>query len=427
MTDRYPRTLVLANNSFSRSNSNGRTLGNLFKGWPKDSLAQFAIMCIDPDFEVCDNYYQVSDIDVIHSVLKGEKAVTGTSVKAGATEASQRYTAGGGGRTAFKTLARNFLWNLGRWRGQRFAEWIDAFDPEVIVLQSGDATFMHRLAQRLTRERNIPLVIYNTEGYVFFDHNYMRHHWSDGVAFPWFKRQYRRAFRRSMAMAAHSVYLNDKLLADHEAYMPHAGSVIYNSSSLEFRPKAAVNVPPKISYLGNLGIRRPEALAEVAAVLQSVSPEYHIDVYGNAGEAAREILDAAPGIEYHGAVPYDEVVSTIYASDIILHVEKNDPVLCRELRYAFSTKIADSVCSGTDFVIYAPDNLACSQYARTTGAAWQASTTEALREVFEKILSNSPERTGVLDKARRAAAENHHLQHNAAVMKAILNEVVTKS
>ena len=203
--------------------------------------------------------------------------------------------------------------------------------------------------------------------------------------------------------------------------------MIYNSSSLEFRPKAAVNVPPKISYLGNLGIRRPEALAEVAAVLQSVSSEYHIDVYGNAGEAAREILDAAPGIEYHGAVPYDEVVSTIYASDIILHVEKNDPVLCRELRYAFSTKIADSVCSGTDFVIYAPDNLACSQYARTTGAAWQASTTEALREVFEKILSNSPERTGVLDKARRAAAENHHLQHNAAVMKAILNEVVTKS
>lgn len=425
MTDCYPRTLVLANNSFSRSNSNGRTLGNLFRGWPTDRLAQFAIMCIDPDFDVCDNYYQVSDVDVIHSVLKGENAVTGTTVKAGTPESSQRYK-GGGGRTAFKTLARNFLWNLGRWRGRRFAQWVDAFNPEVIVLQSGDAAFMHRLAQRLARQRNIPLVIYNTEGYVFFDHNYMRHHWSDFVAFPWFKRQYRRAFRRSLAMAANSVYLNDKLLADHEAFMPHPGSVIYNSSSLEFWQKAAVNVPPRISYLGNLGIRRPEALAEAAAVLLSMSVDYHIDVYGNANDAAKAVLEAAPGIEYHGAVPYDEVVSTIYASDIILHVEKNDPVLCRELRYAFSTKIADSVCSGTDFVIYAPDNLACSQYARATGAAWQASTPGALREVFEKILSNSPERAAVLANAKQVAAANHNLQRNAAMMQDILVMAIKK-
>lgn len=426
MTDCYPRTLVLANNSFSRSNSNGRTLGNLFKGWSKDRLAQFAIMCIDPDFEVCDNYYQVSDVDVIHSVLKGEDAVTGTAVEAGTPETSQRYKGGAGGRTAFKTLARNFLWNLGRWRGRRFAQWVDAFNPEVIVLQSGDAAFMHSLAQRLARQRNIPLVIYNTEGYVFFDHNYMRHHWSDFVAFPWFKRQYRRAFRRSLTMAAHSVYLNDKLLADHEAFMPHPASVIYNSSALEFRPKAEVNIAPRISYLGNLGIRRPEALAEAAAVLQTISPEYHIDVYGNANDTAKSVLEAAPGIEYHGTVPYDEVVSTIYASDIILHVEKNDPVLCRELRYAFSTKIADSVCSGTDFVIYAPDNLACSQYAITTGAAWQASTPSALRAVFEKILSNSPERTAVLDKARRVAATNHNLQRNAEAMRDILLKATKK-
>lgn len=426
MTVCYPRTLVLANNSFSRSNSNGRTLGNLFRGWPTDRLAQFAIMCIDTDFDVCDNYYQVSDVNVIHSVLKGENAVTGTTVNADTPEASQRYNGGGGGRTAFKTLARNFLWNLGRWRGRRFNEWVDVFNPEVIVLQSGDAAFMHRLAQRLARQRNIPLVIYNTEGYVFFDHNYMRHHWSDFVAFPWFKRQYRRAFRRSLAMAAHSVYLNDKLLADHEAYMPHSASVIYNSSALEFRSKAAVNLPPRISYLGNLGIRRPEALAEAAAVLQSMSPDYHIDVYGNASDTAKAVLEAAPGIEYHGIVPYDEVVSTIYASDIILHVEKNDPVLCRELRYAFSTKIADSVCSGTDFVIYAPANLACSQYARTTGAAWQASTPASLRAVFEKILYNSPERAAVLAKAKQTAADNHNLQHNAEMMHDILVKAITK-
>lgn len=57
----YPRLLVLSNNSLSKSNSNGRTLGSLLQGWPKERLAQFAIMCIDPDFDVCENYYQVRD------------------------------------------------------------------------------------------------------------------------------------------------------------------------------------------------------------------------------------------------------------------------------------------------------------------------------------------------------------------------------
>lgn len=425
MTDHYPRTLVLSNNSFSRSNSNGRTLGNLFHGWPKERLAQFAIMCIDPDFDLCDNYYQVSDADVIHSVLKGEKAVTGTSIMANATEASQRYT-GKGGRTAFKILARNFLWNLGRWSGRRFDEWVDAFNPEVVVLQSGDAAFMHRLAQRLARERHIPLVIYNTEGYVFFDHNYMNHHWTDFAAFPLFKSQYRRVFRRSMSLAAHSIYLNDKLLADYSAYMPHQGSVIYNSSSLKFQSKTILSNPPRISYLGNLGIRRPEALAEVAAVAQSISPDWYVDVYGNASEVAKSVLLNTPGIRFHGPIPYEAVVETIYASDIILHVEKNDPVLCRELRYAFSTKIADSVCSGTDFVIYAPDNLACSQYAKSTGAAWHASTPEALRKVFETIIENGEDRAAILAKAKEVAASNHNLERNAAMMREILVKTLVK-
>ena len=52
----YPRLLVLSNNSFSKSNSNGRTLGSLLQGWPKDKIAQFCISTDGPDFEVCDNY-----------------------------------------------------------------------------------------------------------------------------------------------------------------------------------------------------------------------------------------------------------------------------------------------------------------------------------------------------------------------------------
>ena len=56
-----PKVLVIENECVSKSTNNGRTLGNLLKGWPKDMIAQFCISMVDPDYDVCDNFYYVSD------------------------------------------------------------------------------------------------------------------------------------------------------------------------------------------------------------------------------------------------------------------------------------------------------------------------------------------------------------------------------
>lgn len=420
----YPRVLVLANNSFSKSNSNGRTLGSLFWGWPKARLAQFAIMCLDTDFDLCENYYQVKDTEALHALLKGEKAVTGREVSEAATKGVHRSQASGR-KTAWRMILRNMVWNSRRWAGRRFREWIDDFCPEVVLVQSGDSAFMLSLARRIAKERKIPLVIFNTEGYLFFHHNFMHHHWSDAIAFPIFKRHYNYVFKKTLAACECSVYGNEKLRKDYCAFMPHRATVFYSSSSLEFAPKPTFATPPQISYLGNLGIRRTEALAEVGSVLQSISPELHIDVYGSADQAKADYLNQSPGVRFHGMLSYDEVVNKIRESDILFHVEKNDPILCRELRYAFSTKIADSICSGHNFVIYAPANLACSQYVIETGAAWHADTPETLRKVLLQLLSpHDPRREEVLEKAR-LASRAHKLETNAEMFRQTLASVVS--
>jgi len=420
----YPRVLVFSNNCFSKSNSNGRTLGSLFHGWPKENLAQFSIMCFDPDFELCHNYFQVKDGEALHAIIEGERAVTGTNVsRVSAARTVQRFRSGPSGKTALKMLIRNAIWDSRRWMGKRFNAWIEEYSPQVVVVQSGDAAFMLKLATSVAEKRNIPLVIYNTEGYIFFDHNYLSHHWSDFVAFPLFRRQYRKAFDKALNVSRHSVYLNGKLKDDYTRYHPHKATVIYNSSGLDFKPKERLSDPPKISYLGNLGIRRPEALVEVGEVLQSISPEYYIDVYGKACESDEKLLKSSPGVRYRGMVPYEQVIQVIYESEIVCHVEKNDPVLLRELRYAFSTKIADSICSGTDFVIYAPSNLACAVYAKETGGAWHADTKEGLREVFRTIMNGNNERLAVLKRARAIAKANHGLEANCEKFHEIINSV----
>ena len=69
----YPKVLVISNNCFSKTDSNGRTLAGFFYDYPKDKLAQFYIQNATPDFEVCNNYFRVTDSEALSSFLKGKK------------------------------------------------------------------------------------------------------------------------------------------------------------------------------------------------------------------------------------------------------------------------------------------------------------------------------------------------------------------
>ena len=64
----YKKLLVVSNEPFSASSSNGRTLMNFFIGYPKEKLAQFYIHG-NPDESFCANYYQNSDNDALRYFL----------------------------------------------------------------------------------------------------------------------------------------------------------------------------------------------------------------------------------------------------------------------------------------------------------------------------------------------------------------------
>ena len=66
------KILVISNNCFAKNNSNGRILGCLFKNIPVDDVAQFYIVNGTNDFEVCQNYYHVSDSMAIRSWYSGK-------------------------------------------------------------------------------------------------------------------------------------------------------------------------------------------------------------------------------------------------------------------------------------------------------------------------------------------------------------------
>ena len=180
---------------------------------------------------------------------------------------------------------------------------------------------------------------------------------------------------------------------------------------------------PKICYLGNLGLDRDSGLIEIGEVLHSINPKYKINVYGKADDAMQARFAKAPGVDYRGLVSYEEVKRIIAESDILFHVETEKGYQERQLQYAFTTKVADSVASGRCFVVYAPEVLACSKYVRLHRCGWVASSKEELRTQIENILNNKTERDEILANSKRVAVENHSLEVNAKKFQDILKTV----
>ena len=62
------KVLVISNGCFSLTDSNGRTLAKLFNGYDPTRLAHLHTYGT-PDFNVCSNYYKISDRDALKSFL----------------------------------------------------------------------------------------------------------------------------------------------------------------------------------------------------------------------------------------------------------------------------------------------------------------------------------------------------------------------
>lgn len=424
-----PRVLVIANNCFSVSNSNGRTLGNLFYGWPKENLAQMCVIAQDPNWDLCDNYYCIEDKSMLHAFAHFRKAAGRKLVKNESKSENQEATgntkrANVGKKTLTKVALRELVWACKRWNSKDFQQWVDEFNPEVLVLQFGDSFFMLDIAYHIAKTRNIPLVIYNTEGYYFFPRNWHYVTKLDRLIFPIYNQIYRKKVERVMKLAKHSVYLNDKLKEDYDRVFCNASTVIYNSSSVEWSDASMfTEETPKICYLGNLGLDRDSGIIEIGEVLHSINPMYKINVYGKADKSMQKRFGEVPGVDYRGHVSYEEVKRIIAESDILFHVETEKGYKERQLQYAFTTKVADSVASGRCFVVYAPEVLACSKYIRLHRCGWVASSKKELHDQIENILNNKTERDEVLANAKRVAIENHNLIGNAKKFQHILMSV----
>lgn len=405
---KYPRVLVLSNNSFSQTNSNGRTLGNLFNGWPKDCLAQFCLSTDGPNWDVCDNYCCVSDKAVFRSFLT-LRSVNYSDLKDFCEKSDSAIKRNRIIRTPFKSLVRHFMWTLGIWKGKTIKKWLNDFNPQIVVIQSGDTAFMHYLALKFAKQFNAKLVFFNTEGIYFMRHVFLPKGKFDFLFFPIYRRIYKRMYSRCMNRAVYAFYLNKMLQQVNDEAFCVPSEVLYNSTSITPSHQKFDTLNPSFVYFGNFGYDRTSALIIIAQTLQAIDEHYHLDVYGRANDIVQNRLEQEKGIKYHGFVSYEKIKEIIANSDILFHAESQDIKHAESLKFGFTTKIADCLASGKSFVLFSSPNIACAQYIIETGAGWHVSNVQELKEAIETIIHKPVERNNKIDISLKIAARNHNI------------------
>lgn len=422
-----PKVLVISNECLSKSGSNGRTLKNFLLGWPKESLAQFYIQNNAPDFEVCSNYYKITDYQALNAFWG--KARDGRIVNC-ETENSVVSVSGQVGkphRNALTMLARELVWGSKRWMTPEFKAWVRDFSPELILLQAGDCAFMFKLASSLAKEYQIPLVIYNSEGYYFKKYDYFRGNGIAHCCYPIFHRYFCKIFKEVLNQTKLSIYICESLQRDYDTEFGLPSVTVHTATEVKEKQTVSNNKEFTASYLGNLGVGRHEPLIEIAETLQRISPNYFLDIYGKIpNESVETAFAKCAGIRYKGFVSYDQVVRIMHESDLLVHAENFGNFYQKDLKYAFSTKIADSLASGTCFMLYAPESMACSQYLLENEAAYVVTKRADLDETLRNIVKDVDSREKFLENAKHLVYQNHNAEINAEKFQDHLRKAVER-
>lgn len=415
------KILVISYNAFSKEGANGRTLEFLVSGFAPDNVGQIYFSAEHPDFSVCNSFWQIEEKALLKAFIKMKKA--GCEVKRDCVQASPEMEekinkiaekAKKNKRSSFVKFLRGVLWTLGRrrWDNVEFRKWVKEFSPEVVLTMSGKNACFHNIARKIAKRLGVPLAVYHCEDYCFKNTN------PHSLGYRAYIRGLKRSVDRLMRCASLAIYNSDALRYLYEKHYNTPSVVAYMSTSVIAREKREMPEEPVFSYMGNLSLGRDVAIAAVAEVLAEVNSRARIDIYTQTlPDGFAERIAQTGNLNYCGFINYDKCREVMAKSDVILHAESFDEMTKKDLRIAFSTKIADSLASGVPFFVYAPRGIASVEYLLECGGAVVATDKSELFDKLSLILTSSEERDARIKRALMATRKNHTYEKTSYELK----------
>lgn len=408
-----PRVLIISVNPLSDTSNNGKTYASFFAGYPSDRLAQLYFHRELPTASVTDNYFRVSDEDVLRFTL-GKTQSIGVRVSQ-STTADQLISPVNTRRLASSNLirlARAAVMSQLLKRGYRtIIEWLQEFDPQIIFFSGGNATQLYPLVERISDDYRAPVVNYVTDDYVLPSKN-------GGPLEKFARRNVRRHFLRICKRSARVLTIGQKMSDTYEERFSIASTPLMNLVDLEngetTSPQSPRGNPVVLCYAGGLHLNRWQTLAAIGASLDRLEgsrrkAELHIYTSTTLDKPIHDALSEHGAIHLKGSLDAGELQTVYKRADLLVHVESFNQVDREATLLSISTKIPEYLAAGRAIVALGPADVASIEYLKNSGAAFTLSSLapQNIDALLRDATLDDEKRDQRATRARIVAHENH--------------------
>lgn len=418
------RILVISHNVFSRTTAMGKSMSDMLGCVPAENMAQLYFHSEVPTTNVCGRYLRIRDGDVLRSVISRRcRPTVFTDADISVDRKTPRVDTGalskayqfGRRRTPMVYILRNLVWTLGKWKSRELEKWLDEFAPDIIFFASGDYTFSYKIAYKIAKARNIPIVLWCPDDY------YISRRFSRSPLGSLYHRSLLKWTKKVASCTESVIVISDGMKRDYPKIFDKPIRVLRISAG-ENNFAEPQNERAGIFYVGGLGVNRIEPLVALGRELKKASiPGFErIQVYsGDKNPKTLAELTDENGICFHGGAAADDVPKILGSAKYLLHVEAFDRSSVERTRYSLSTKIGESLASGACLIAYGPHDISSMSYLDENDAAIMldephdivSALTQTDDAAYERYVQNA------LELTRR----NHDKQKNDAVVKELLH------
>ncbi len=416
MSEKLPKVLVVAINAWQDQGANN-TLSEIFSCWDKSRVSQIYVRGGLPGTAVCDRFLRISENDIIRSVIK-RNTKTAAEVKncfGELSEAQQkeleierkRYSKRKKNNGSVKSLCREVIWFLSKWKSKELLDFIRESDPDVIFLPMVPVIYMPRIQYYIVKTLGKPAVFY-----VLDDCYSYRNMKKSPVAFlqRFIGRRYIKKIMRhtdrifTMTPKANEVF--EEIFSVKTSILTKA----VDYSNLEFCPTKP-GEPLTMVYTGRLYFGREDALANIAKAVHSINRDgerLRLHIYAPEKVADEALLrELHHSVKFMGEVTREEVERIQQESDIVLFAESLHKKYRHAAGMSFSTKLTDYFASGRCIFALGDRDIAPIDYLIREDAACVVTDYKDIEDALRRLCDNPELITEYGRKAFECGKKNH--------------------
>lgn len=407
------KTLIISHNPISTVNNNGKTMLTLFSTFKEEELCQLYVAPAMPDVIKCKSYFRITDKDVLKSYYKfyvKGKEITSSDIDTNThlqyeSEKDEKLYRNVKNKKPVRALLRDMMWGGAHWYTKKLASWITSQNPTNIFVVPGSSIFLYKIALKIAKKFNLPIVTYVGDGYYFVKA-------SKGLIAKLQQARLKKAISKLMAKSSHLVAICDELSSEYSNYFKIPTTTVMTGSYFDLSPKSKQMVVNQLFYMGNIRCKRYNSLAEIGRTIDIINNEFNTDFKLNiyTSEKDNSILKTFEGIQsitLRQFVSGEEFNKIFSSAPALVHVEDFDNDSVDLVKYSMSTKISDSLSSGVCLFAYGPSNVASISYLIRNDCAIVCTDKNLLKEQLVKVFFDHEIKEKAVQKALKLAHKNH--------------------